>query len=189
MNKHQRRRSREIKAIANADKWGKTTYKEAKRKWKKNIRAFPVGRTTEWVVADLSYLKLSQQRMDELGWAVRYLIHHANEKNMTLDIVYAPCIGAYKLTFRSNPLILQNRFGYTISVTADLIRWGVSPITVAGHIVKDMDYGLSKLSVDTTAKIEPSRVVFDERLIFDPTIVFDKDGSFRITEVSLIGRR
>lgn len=154
MNKRNTIRAREVKAIMNADKWGNTTYKEAKRQWKKNVRAFPVGLTTEWVVTDLSHLELSQKRMDELGWAVRHLIYKANERNMTLEITFDRNVRAYKLYFRSNPMILRNRFGYSQAVTVDLIRLCISPIAIAGYIVHNLEHELSKLSVDTTATIE-----------------------------------
>lgn len=43
MNKYQKEKSHEIRDIMRADKFGRTTYKEAKRKWRKGIRAFPIG--------------------------------------------------------------------------------------------------------------------------------------------------
>lgn len=178
MNKPQRIRSREVKAIMNADKWGKLTYKEAKRKWKKNIRAFPVGLTTEWVVSDLSHLELSQKRMDELGWAVRHLIYKAEEKHMSLEIVFDYNVRAYRLYFRSDPTVLRNHFGYYNTVSVELIKRCISPIAIAGYIVTDMENELAKLPFDTTAKIETSRIVFER------TFIRDKDGELRIFEVS-----
>ncbi len=154
MNKRHKIRSREIKAIMNASKWGDVTYKGAKSVWKKGIRAFPVGLNSEWVLTDLSHLELSQKRMDELGWAVRHLIYKAEEKHMTLEIIYDRNVLAFKLYFRSNPAILRSHFGYYTTVTAMLIKRCISPIAIAGHIVYDMEYELSKLPVDTTAKIE-----------------------------------
>ena len=154
MNKRHRIRSREIKAIMNADKWDLLAYKDAKRRWKKGIRAFPVGLNTEWVMTDLSFLNLSQQRMDELGWAVRHLIHEAKERNMTLEILSDYNIKAFKLYFRSNPMILRNQFGYRRAVSTYELRQWPSLITFAGYILEDLDHGISKLSVDTAAKIE-----------------------------------
>ena len=34
MNKYQKQKSREIKALMRSDKWGRMTYKEARRKWR-----------------------------------------------------------------------------------------------------------------------------------------------------------
>lgn len=183
MNKRNTIRAREVKAIMNADKWGKTTYKEAKRQWKKGVRAYPIGLDSKLVLTDISRLELSQQKMDELGWAVRHLVYEAKERNMTLDIIYDRNVLAFKLFFRSNPAILRNHFGYRRMVSVYELRRWPSLIAFAGYIIKDLDHGISELGVDTTARIS------DDRLIFDPTIVYDKHGNPRITEVSLIGRR
>lgn len=158
MNKHQRIRSREIKAIMNADKWGETTYKEAKRKWKKNVRAFPVGLTTEWAVADLSYLKLSPKQMDELGQAVRMLILHAREKHMYLAVTHE-CYGAYKLRFKSD-YSTGRMYGYVNAVSEDLIRLCNCPLTIiAEWIIKDMDKQIAKFGIDTTTPNDHLQII------------------------------
>lgn len=158
MNKRHKIRAREIKAIMNASKWGNVDYKGAKSVWKKGVRAFPVGLTTEWVLADLSYLGLSQQKMDELGWAVRHLVYKAKERHMTLDIAFDYNVRAFRLNFRSNPMILRNRFGYRKTIYVYELQNYRSLIAVAGFIVEDMEYRLSKLSVDTTAKTKTPMV-------------------------------
>lgn len=169
MNKRHKIRAREIKAIMNASKWGGVTYKGAKSVWKKGIRAFPVGLNSKWVLTDLSHLELSQKRMDELGWAVRHLIYKAEEKHMTLEIIYNHNVRAYRLYFRSNPVILRSHFGYYRTVSEALVKRCISPILVAGYIVEDMEAELAKLPVDTTAKIKmPMISIPNDRLALTP---------------------
>lgn len=43
MNKHRKTISREIKDIMLTDKFGRMSYKEAKRKWKKGFRSVPIN--------------------------------------------------------------------------------------------------------------------------------------------------
>ena len=42
MNRVQKEKSREIRDIMRTDKWGRMTYKQAKRKWKNGFRALPL---------------------------------------------------------------------------------------------------------------------------------------------------
>lgn len=173
MNRHQKQKSREIKDIMRTDVWRKMSYKEAKRQWKKGIRAFPVGYIfPKWVKFDVARLGFDRERLRELGQAIFMLIVHAESKNMTLTVEYEPFFNSYKLRFEGKS-IEGKPFGYSNAVTVDLLRECICPLTtIAKCIAQDMDYGIEKLGVTPTPKGFATyvKVPFPKDAVLEPCV-------------------
>lgn len=152
MNRYRKVISREIKDIMRTDKWGRMTYKEAKRKWKAGIRAFPIGPDQRWVEFEVGRLGFNRDRLRELGQAVYMLISYASGKGMKLTVEYWPSTDAYYLKFRGKD-ISGKPFGTAIFVTATLLRQcEVSLLDVVRHVVKYTDREIEALGVTPAPK-------------------------------------
>lgn len=147
MNRHQKQKSREIKDIMRTDVWRKMSYKEAKRKWKSGIRAFPIGPNQTWRMFYLARLRYNRERLRELGQAVHMLISYATGKGMTLTVEYWPSIDSYWLKFRGKD-ISGTSFGAATRVTAIMLRQYAGPLQdVARFIAKNTDREIEELGV------------------------------------------
>lgn len=81
MNKYQKAKSRQIKAIMRSDPWKRTSYKEAKRKWRKGTRVW-----------DITYTALPTDMMNEI-------IKFCNERKLEFRYYYDRCPGDHVLKF------------------------------------------------------------------------------------------
>lgn len=163
MNRHQKQKSREIKDIMRADKFGRRTYKEAKRAWKAGIRAFPIGPNQTWRTFYLARLGFDRERLRELGQAVYMLISYASGKGMELTVECLPSTNSYYLKFHGKD-ISGKPFGTAIFVTATLLRMcAVTLQDVVRHVVKYTDREIESLGV-TPAPVQslyPRVVIHD----------------------------
>lgn len=147
MNRHQKQKSREIKDIMRADKWERTSYKVAKRKWKSGIRAFPIGPDQRWIAFPVGQLGYNRERLLELGQAVYILMRYATSKNMTFTVEYCPSTGSYWLGFRGKD-ISGTPFGYTQQVSVWTLRQYLLPMQNFAHYIKRcIDDEIEKLGV------------------------------------------
>ena len=145
MNKYQKARSREIKDIIRADHYegapaspwrlGRMSYKQARREWKRGIRAFRVGNTWMWKAADLGSLGFNRAKLREVGQAYYKISEYCICNGLTLDSKYESCFDAYLLKFTGwLPDGQKYRVGH--SVTVDLLRqYTGNLIDIAEHIL------------------------------------------------------
>lgn len=208
MNRHQKQKSREIKDIMRADKFGRRTYKEAKRAWKTGIRAFPIGPNQSWRTFHLARLRFNRERLRELGQAVYMLMSYATGKGMEFTCEYWPWCDSYRLKFSGKDISGKSFCGST-QVGIIMLRQFAGPLqNLASFVAKNTDCEIKSLGVTPVrgkyamveipndrlalTPVEPILGKFierDDKLIFDPTIERRADGSFSITEVSLIEKR
>lgn len=159
MNKHRKQTSREIKNIMRADKWGRTTYKEAKRQWKDGIRAFPIGPSQQWGRFYLAQLGFDRERLRELGQAVYMLMSYAKSKGMTLTGEYWPSDRSYLLKFRGKD-ISGKTFGCGTRVDVVTLRQYAGPLQdFARFIAKNTDAEITHLGVTPTSLWNPYQAV------------------------------
>lgn len=172
MNRYRKVISREIKDIMRTDKWGRTTYKAAKRAWKAGIRAFPIGPNQTWRTFYLARLGFNRERLRELGQAVYMLISYASSKGMKLTVEYWPSTDAYYLKFRGKD-ISGKPFGTAIFVTATLLRQcEVSLQDVVRHVVKYTDREIEALGITPTPKGFTTyvKVPFPKDAVLEPCV-------------------
>lgn len=131
MNRHQKQKSREIKDIMRTDKWGRMTYKEAKRKWKSGIRAFRVGDSYIWKAANLAALGYTREQMRDIGAAYEKVLKYAAERDLRFDCYYEAATNAYILRFKG--------------VNGRGIHYGVS-YAVGGYELRRMRGSLGQLT-------------------------------------------
>ena len=125
MNKRQKEKSREIRDIMRTDKWGRMTYQEAKRKWRKGVRALPMAK----------------------------LAHCAAERGLTVDYTYEPALDYHLLRFVGRD-IFGHRYGYSITLMGYELRMHRCSIhNLVDRIIADLDYGLAKLGKEKTSKV------------------------------------
>lgn len=172
MNRHQKQKSREIKDIMRADKFGRTTYKKAKRAWKAGIRAFPIGPNQTWRTFYLARLGFDRGRLRELGQAVYTLISYASDKGMKLTVEYWPSTDSYYLKFRGKD-ISGTPFGTAIFVTAILLRQCAGSLQdVARHVIKYTDREIEALGVTPMPKGFTTfvKVPFPKDAVLEPCV-------------------
>lgn len=145
MNKYQKEKSREIRDIMRSDRWGRMTYKEAKRKWRNGIRAFRVGDTRIWKAANLGHLGFSRDKMREVGQAYYKISNFCICNGYTLDCRYESCFGAYLLKF-TGWLPDGRKYSMGHSVTSDVLRHcRGSLMDIAEYILNTVDREFTKL--------------------------------------------
>ena len=91
MNKYQKEKSREIRDIMRADylyPLHRYTYKEAKKRWRKGIRAFRVGDMWMWKAADMGRLGFNRAKLREVGQAYYKISEFCIRNGYTLDCRY-----------------------------------------------------------------------------------------------------
>lgn len=172
MNRHQKQKSREIKDIMRTDVWRKMSYKEAKRKWKAGIRAFPIGPNQTWLTFYLARLGFDRERLRELGQAVYMLISYASGKGMELTVEYWPSTDSYYLKFRGKD-ISGKPFGTAIFVTASLLRQCAGPLQdIVRHVVRYTDREIEALGVTPMPKGFTTyvKVPFPKDAVLEPCV-------------------
>jgi hypothetical protein len=160
MNKHQKEKSREIRDIMRSDRWGRMTYKEAKRKWRSGIRAFRIGDMQvlhAWKAADLTHLGFSRNKLREVGQAYHKIIKYCAKRELAFDCRYEPRSDYYWLKFKGRSW--DGRMcGVYKSVTADsLRRYAGSVFDIVEHVLSEVDEEFKKFDFvpPAPAKVEP----------------------------------
>ena len=121
MNKYEKERSREIRDIMRSDRFNRTTYKEAKRKWRKGIRAFRIGDMYAWKAVDIAHLGFSRNKLREVGQAYYKIVEYCALRGLIFDCRYEPYFDCYEMSFRGHTPD-GRRFGCRQSVTGVLLR-------------------------------------------------------------------
>jgi hypothetical protein len=178
MNKYNRQRSKEIKDIMRTDRFGKMDYKQARRKWRKGIRAFPVGDSGNWLSFDCSRLNLSREQLREIGQAYYMIARYAAERRLDTAWEFDPFADGYILRITGRTYTGQ-RFGFRQIISAsDLTYYRGSLVDIAYYIIPRLDHELDKNG------FYPPK--FEENYILDPCWEIRSDGSMRLREVSLM---
>lgn len=141
MNKYQKERSREIRDIMRTDLFGRMTYKEAKRKWRKGIRAFRVGDTHIWEAFDLARLGFSRSKMREVGQAYHKIAECCAKNELKFHCSYAHhFLDEYILDFRGTDYNTGRQFGITHRVSSGVLRQERCSLAfLAEHIIEEVD--------------------------------------------------
>lgn len=167
MNRYQKEKSREIRDIMRTDKWGRMTYKEAKRKWRKGIRAFRIGDSYIWKAADLSHLGLSRSRLTELGRAYGKIMKYANERGLIFTCEYEPFFDSYQLRFKGT--MNGRRYGISHSVTGCVLRLYGGPFTdIADRVRDEVNHKLQEFHFPSVAKPVPEIESLYPRMTIHP---------------------
>ena len=125
MNKYQKEKSREIRDIMRTDPWRRMSYKEAKRKWKKGIRAIPMMA------------------------AIR---KGAAERNVEFEYTYLPTYKAYEVRFVKT-LPGDGEFEYYQCISNDQLRlYRGDRIDLAEHLMQELDMHLRSMGIITSIK-------------------------------------
>ena len=154
MNKYQKARSREIKDIIRADpyegapvspwRFGRMSYKQARREWKRGIRAFRVGNTWVWKAADMGHLGFDREKLREVGQAYYKIYEFAIRNSYTLDCRYDSYFDACLLKF-SGWLPDGQKYSTGASLTSDLLRhYRGSLVDIAENIINAVDREFTK---------------------------------------------
>lgn len=160
MNKYQKEKSREIRDIMRSDPWGRMTYKEAKRKWRKGIRAFRIGDMQSLhalKAVDLAHLGFTRSKLREVGQAYHNIIKYCAKRELAFDCCYEPRSDYYWLKFKGRSW--DGRMcEVRTSVTADSLRqYAGSVVDIAEHVLSEVDERFKKLDFvpPASAKVEP----------------------------------
>lgn len=154
MNKYQKLKSREIKDIIRADHYegapvspwmfGRMSYKQARREWKRGIRAFRVGNTWIWKAANLGHLGFNREKLREVGQAYYKISEYCICNGLTLNCRYEACFDSYLLRF-TGWLPDGRKYGVGHSVTAALLRqYAASLVDIAEHVIQAVDHEFTK---------------------------------------------
>lgn len=190
MNKYQKERSREIRDIMRSDGFGRMTYKEAKRKWRKGIRAFRIGDMYAWKAADISHLGFTHKQLKEVGKAYHEIIKYCAKNSLAFTCQYEPYFDSYQLGFRGRSLD-GKMYSQRHSVTATLLRqYTGSVVDIAEYVLHAVDHELQKsgfiVPADTEIQSMYPRMTLPPWCMLDPGYSIKSDGSIRINEISII---
>ena len=156
MNKHQKEKSREIRDIMRSDKWGRMTYKEARRKWRKGVRAFRIGDTYTWKAADISHLGFSRKQLKEVGKAYHKVLVYCSERSLLFSCYYEACFDSYVLRF-SGWSVDGKKYGISQSITGDLIRqYRGSLMDITERLLETVNDRLREFTLPSVIKTESS---------------------------------
>lgn len=180
MNKHQKEKSREIRDIMRSDQWGRMTYKEAKRKWRKGIRAFRIGDMYAWKAVDIAHLGFTRKQLNEAGKAFYKILTYCGERNLTINCCYDANVDSYILRFTGRS-IDGKRFGIMQAVNGDSIRYYAgSLLTLTHRMLEEVNCRLQKFIfpsvIETDLNVESlyPRMVIHDWKIENPEAVFGK---------------
>lgn len=178
MNKYNRQRSKEIKDIMRADRFGKMGYKQARREWRKGIRAFPVGDSGEWLSFDCSRLNFSRKQLQEVGQAYSMIARYAAERHLETTWEFDPFADGYVLRLTGRAYTGQ-RFGFSYAFSMYHLQQCRGPLTgIANYAIRRIDQELHRRG------FYPPKL--EENYILDPCWEIRSDGTMRLREVSLI---
>lgn len=179
MNKRQKEKSREIRDIMRTDKWGRMTYKEAKRKWRKGIRAFKIG--DEWVSEDLARFGFTRSKLMEAGRAYHEILKYCGERNLDFRCRHIHPTDSYELTFYGRSAY-GKRYCVSYSVTGDSLCYcRGSFIDFVRHVLDEVNRRLQEFVFPSVIK-QPSfdiweghpKIIIHDWKPLNPEAVFAK---------------
>ena len=99
MNKHDKQKSSEIRAIMRTDKWGRMTYKEARRKWRKGTRVVWFSPDGPWMAFNNIDMSLSNRAMKNFAIIYLVVVKYANRRFLEVGLNHDPTLNAIGLRF------------------------------------------------------------------------------------------
>lgn len=126
------------------------TYKEAKRKWRKGIRAFKVG--DAWIAKDLARMGFSRSRLIEVGAVYYNILKYTAERKLGFACCYEPYFDSYELRFNGWSADGKK---YTVyrTVTGVLIRQYQGPLSdIADRVLEDVNRKLREFVLPSVIK-------------------------------------
>lgn len=168
MNKHQKEKSREIRDIMRSDGFGRMTYKEAKRKWKKGIRAFRIGDMHAWKAADISHLGFSHKQLKEVGKAYYKVLVYCSDRRLLFSCYYESCFDSYVLRF-SGLSVDGKKYGISQSITGDLIRqYRGSLMDITERLLEMVNHRLREFTLPSVVKTDIDEKSLYPRIVIHP---------------------
>lgn len=178
MNKYQKEKSREIRDIMRTDPWRRMTYKEAKRKWRKGIRAFKVG--DAWIAKDLARYGLSRRQIMEIGRVWYKFLKYCAARNLGFTCQNQPYLHCLELRF--NGWSADNK-KYSISYKVsyfDIRQYRGNIMEFVDYILYEVNRRVQEFVFPSTIKPSPMSLDLDRRMLFSdaklmrPEAVFGK---------------
>lgn len=142
MNKHNKQKSREIRAIMRTDKWGRMTYREARRYWQNGSRVIWFSPSGLWMNFDNSKLSLSYQAIKRFAVVYREVLKYANERCIELTYERSHFTDAIKLRLSGRKFDGQRFRGYILVRTCDLNYFCGEPEVLARYLIENFDHSL-----------------------------------------------
>ena len=144
MNKHNKEKSREIRDIMRTDKWGRMTYKEARRKWRKGTRVVWFSPKGPWMAFDNNRLCLPRKKLREFALVHTKILKYANER--CLEVEWEKVSFNSMLVLRiSGRAFNGKRFGYRQAFDIfDFRLFNCSCEDLANRIVYNLDRELNR---------------------------------------------
>lgn len=142
MNKHNKQKSREIRAIMRTDKWGRMTYREARRKWKNGTRVVWFSPNGPFMALDNNRLCLSYTKLREFARVHTEILKYANERYLEVEWEHESFSTMLVLRV-SGRAFNGKRFGYRQLV--DIFDFRLSkcpPEYLASMIIDKLDHEL-----------------------------------------------
>ena len=144
MNKFDKEKSREIRDIMRTDKWGRMTYKEARREWRKGTRVVWFSPEGPWMAFDNNRLCLSHKKLREFALVHTKILKYTNERCLEVEWEHEPFRHALILRV-SGRAFNGKRFGYRQLVDIfDCIRSECPSEYLASMIIDRLDHELHK---------------------------------------------
>lgn len=142
MNKHNKQKSREIRAIMRTDKWGRMTYREARRDWRKGTRVVWFSPNEPYMEFDNSKMGLSYNILKRFAAVYHEILKYAGERHLWVEFEYEPICNAFKLRFSGRAFNGQ-RFGCGVTVPVDHLEYALSDSKdLANRILYGIDRSL-----------------------------------------------
>lgn len=174
MNKYQKEKSREIRDIMRANYPLKVTYKEAKRKHRKGIRAFRIGEMYAWKEADMSHIGFNRKQLRDVGKAFYKVLTYCGERNLAFNCYYEANVDSYILRFTGRS-VDGKRFGIMHAVNGDSIRYYVgSLLDIVHRVLEEVNCRLQKfifpdvIKTDLNAESLYPRIILHDWKITSP---------------------
>jgi hypothetical protein len=126
------------------------TYKEAKRKWRKGIRAFKFG--DEWVAKDLARFGFTRSKLMEAGRAYYEILKYCSERNLDFRCRHIHPIDSYELVFCGRS-VDGKRYCVSYTVTRDSFCYcGGSLMDLVHHVLDKVNRRLQEFVFPSVIK-------------------------------------
>jgi hypothetical protein len=178
MNKYQKEKSREIRDIMRANPWRKMSYKEAKRQWRKGIRAFRVGepRMNGWLTGDLAHLGFSRSKMRELGEAYYKILRYCGERNLGFSCRYEYWADSYMLRFNGWS-VDGKQYCVRHAVSGTLLRqYRGSLMNIVHRVLDETNCRLQEFIFPSVIKPSDMGLDLDHKMLFSDAEIMSRDA-------------
>lgn len=181
MNKYQKEKSREIRDIMRSDNWRRMTYKEAKRKWRKGIRAFRIGDMYAWKAANLSHLGFSRKQLKEIGKAYHKISLYSTNRNLIFDCYHEVHVDSYILRF-TGWAYNGKKFGIGQVVSCDQIRqYSGSLLDITHRVLEEVECRRKQFVFPS--EIKPMKLDLDRRMLFGDSKIMSREEVLAVISV------